>query len=710
MAYSAVSTPGGLTLPSGAAASERQVALLEFLLGSLDQVESARRVVDWLVENKVTRCAAVLLADHGNHQLVIIAERGLPGITDITVDLRQEQHPFVRALSAARPLHVSRDPQLRGILDDRVHASPLRAHQEGQGIGILLTGSGGGQVHQAITWAADRLSEQLYRIRSRETLAETQYGQERLLLFNIINAVSDPVLLTDLEGQVLIANNLAEKLLVAPDDASEGWRRAVALNSMLFSAALSASAIEDGGGRRELLLVDPLEGSDLVYELLSTPVRQKRQGTYVVSVLRDVTDLARAKVEIDESYRTLRLAQAKVREERHRLDLIIDSVADPILVTDADGGIVLLNAPAEKMFAPAHDGSDSGARRVRANGANLTSFVATLLASGTQDRYRGELTLTDPGSGTVVPFEAIAGTILADQGELMWVVTILHDLTEAIEKGKLYEQLKRASEELEGKVHEATAELAEQNELLRRQHIALEQASSLKSQFLANMSHEFRTPLNAILGYTHMTLQGVAGELSASQKRNLTRIDSNARHLLGLINDILDITRIEAGRMPLTLSSFALDDLVQEVLSEMEPIIARRPQLEVDVRIPRSVPRLKTDRQKVKQIVLNLLSNSLKFTEEGGIYIRASYDARTRMVSVTVRDTGIGIAAENQAQVFEDFRQLDSSPSRGHGGTGLGLSICRRLAQMLDGGITLESHMGTGSTFTLRIPVKPKRR
>ena len=710
MAYAAVSTTG-LTLPSGAAAADRQVALLEFLLGSLDQVESARRVVDWLVENGVTAKAAVLLADPANHQLVIIAERGLPGVTDLTVDLRQEQHPFVRALAAARPTTITRDPQLRRILDvERFHACPMRSHAEGLGLGILLTAADRGPVPHAVTWASDRLSEQLYRIRSRETLAETQYGQERMLLFNIINAVSDPVLLTDLEGQVLIANSLAEKLLVAPDDASDGWRRAVALNSMLFSAALSASAIEDGGGRRELLLVDPLEGSDLVYELLSTPVRQKRQGTYVVSVLRDVTDLARAKVEIDESYRTLRLAQAKVREERHRLDLIIDSVADPILVTDSDGGIVLMNAPAEKMFAPAHDGTDGAARRVRANGANLSSFVSTLLASGTQDRYRGELTLSDPGTGSVVPFEAIAGTILAEQGELMWVVTILHDLTEAIEKGKLYEQLKRASEELEGKVHEATAELAEQNELLRRQHIALEQASALKSQFLANMSHEFRTPLNAILGYTHMTLQGIAGELSTGQKRNLTRIDSNSRHLLGLINDILDITRIEAGRMPLTVTSFTLKDLIQEVLLEMEPIIARRPQLEVVVKVSAGMPTVKTDRQKVKQIVLNLLSNSLKFTEDGGIYIRSSYDARNKSVSVEVRDTGIGIALENQAQVFEDFSQLDSSPSRGHGGTGLGLSICRRLAQMLGGGITLESHMGHGSTFTLRIPVKPKRR
>ncbi|HEX6324679.1 MAG TPA: ATP-binding protein [Vicinamibacterales bacterium] len=710
MAQAAVSTAGRMP-PTAAAAAESRVALLEFLLGSLDQVESARRVVDWLVETRVAAKAAVLVADRANNQLVIVAERGLPGVTDLTVDLRQEQHPFIMALASPGPQYVSRDPQLRRILEvDRFHASPLRGHQDGQALGLLVTSADRGQIPPAAAWACERLGDQLYRIRSRETLAETQYGQERLLLFNIINAVSDPVLLTDLEGQVLIANNLAEKLLVAPDDASEGWRRAVALNSMLFSAALSASAIEDGGGRRELLLVDPLEGSDLVYELLSSPVRDQRQGTYVVSVLRDVTDLARAKVEIDESYRTLRLAQAKVREERHRLDLIIDSVADPILVTDPDGGIVLMNAPAEKMFAPAHDGTDAAARRVRANGANLTSFVATLLASGTQDRYRSELTLTDPGTGSVVPFEAIAGTILAEQGELMWVVTILHDLTEAIEKGKLYEQLKRASEELEVKVHEATAELAEQNELLRRQHIALEQASALKSQFLANMSHEFRTPLNAILGYTHMTLQGVAGEMSPGQKRNLTRIDSNARHLLGLINDILDITRIEAGRMPLNITRFEIKDLVHEVLLEMEPIIARRSQLEVVSKIPPSLPAVRSDRQKVKQVVLNLLSNALKFTEEGGVYIRASYDARTRSVLVVVRDTGIGIAREDQNQVFEDFRQLDSSPSRGHGGTGLGLSICRRLAQMLDGGITLESQMGKGSTFTLRLPVKPKRR
>ena len=209
----------------------------------------------------------------------------------------------------------------------------------------------------------------------------------------------------------------------------------------------------------------------------------------------------------------------------------------------------------------------------------------------------------------------------------MWVVTILHDLTEAIEKARLYEQLKQASVELERKVQEATAELAEQNELLRRQHIALEQASALKSQFLANMSHEFRTPLNAILGYTHMLLNNVTGQVTDPQRKSLTRIDSNARHLLALINDILDITRIEAGRMPLNATTFGLGELFDEVQSELEPII-KRSNLAVTAKVRGAVPPVRSDRQKVKQIVLNLLSNALKFTPAGSVTMTACYDAR----------------------------------------------------------------------------------
>jgi signal transduction histidine kinase len=332
-----------------------------------------------------------------------------------------------------------------------------------------------------------------------------------------------------------------------------------------------------------------------------------------------------------------------------------------------------------------------------------------VLTRGGEQRYRGEIQLTDPATGRHSPVEGLAGQILSEQGELVWVVTILHDLTEAVEKARLYEQLKEGAVELERKVQEATTELADQNELLRRQHIALEQASALKSQFLANMSHEFRTPLNAILGYTHMLLNGVTGAVAESQRKSLTRIDSNSRHLLALINDILDITRIEAGRMPLNLTSFQIPELIHEVMSELEPII-KRSNLVVRAKMRRTLPALKSDRQKVKQIVLNLLSNALKFTPSGSVTIGAGYDPESRMVEIAVIDTGVGIAIEDQAKVFEDFRQLDSSPARGYGGTGLGLSICRRLSHMLGGTIELHSAPGSGSSFTLRLPARLRRR
>jgi PAS domain S-box-containing protein len=691
---------------------EAKLGLAEFLLANTDVQASARRAVDWLASQVGVRQAAVALAEPSSRQFLIVAEHGIPGSTvvDFVLTSDDEGHPLIKAMSRREPTFFDGShTSFRSPLEGKFHAVPLRADEEAAAHGILLTSATGPELHPEIRWLTSILAKQMARLLSRHVLAETRFGQERMLLYSIINAVTDPILLTDVEGRLIIANNHAEKLFAAPEDASEGWRRAVALNNMLFSAALSTSAVSEMElARRELLLVDPLEGSDLLFELLSSRAKDERQGTYVVSVLRNVTDLARAKEEIEESYRTLRLAQGEVRDERHRLELIIDSVVDPILVTDPEGDIVLLNEPAERLFNAARL-DDEGERHVRANGAHLTTFVSNVLTRTGEQRYRGEIQLVEPQSGRPLPVEGVAGTILSEQGELMWVVTILHDLTEAAERVRLIEQLQLASELLERKVQEATAELAQQNELLRRQHMALEQASALKSQFLANMSHEFRTPLNAILGYTQMLLNGVSGPISDHQRKSLTRIDSNSRHLLALINDILDITRIEAGRMPLNLSSFAIPELLNEVMAELEPII-RRSSLKVTAKMPRNLQPLKSDRQKVKQVVLNLLSNALKFTPAGSVTISAAYDREKRWVSISVQDTGIGISAEDQARVFEDFSQLDTSPARGFGGTGLGLSICRRLAQMLGGTIGLVSVVNEGSTFTLTLPARLRRR
>jgi signal transduction histidine kinase len=222
------------------------------------------------------------------------------------------------------------------------------------------------------------------------------------------------------------------------------------------------------------------------------------------------------------------------------------------------------------------------------------------------------------------------------------------------------------------------------------------------------MSHEFRTPLNAILGYTSMLLQGVNGELAAPQKKNLGRVDSNAKHLLSIINDLLDISRIEAGKMPLHLEQFELPTLMGELLAEVEPLI-QTARLSTATQLASELPPLVSDRQKVKQIVLNLLTNAIKFTPQGAIRVSAGYDRARDEISLAVQDTGIGIAETDQRKIFEDFRQADDSVTRQYGGAGLGLSICRRLATMLEGRVTVDSKLGAGSTFTLYVPRQGRR-
>jgi PAS domain S-box-containing protein len=471
---------------------------------------------------------------------------------------------------------------------------------------------------------------------------------------------------------------------------------------MLFSASLFTAGEERTPSRRELLLVDPVDGRDLLFELLATPLDPGRPESGTVSVLRNVTDLHRAAEELEENYFRLRAAEAKTRAERDRLDLILNSVLDPILVTDPSGDIVLTNPPAERLFTGRDATTETAVRRVRGNDAVVTSFVSKLYA-GQSRRLRGELSLVDPGSGETVPVEALSTRVLSVHGEDTAVVTILHDLTEAKEKAALYEQVKRHSELLQERVREATAELAEQNELLRRQALELEQASAMKSQFLANVSHELRTPLNAIIGYGSLLQEGVVGPVSRKQQVKLERLQSNAQHLLAIINDLLDISRIEAGKMPLYVERFSLPELVAEVMAEVEPLIPTSG-LTVTHHVPGDVPAIVSDRQKVKQILINLLSNALKFTPSGSVSVRAEHDAATDRFVVAVADTGIGISAENQKTIFEAFGQSDSSTVRAHRGTGLGLSICRRLASLLRGEIVLESEPERGSTFTLLMP------
>ncbi|HEY7216735.1 MAG TPA: ATP-binding protein [Thermoanaerobaculia bacterium] len=690
--------------------SKAKLSLVEALLAEQEPRACVVLALRWLSRHAGVERAVCAMVDGENGRLTGATGMGLSlaAVDAFSLDLGDRTHPLIIALDGGEPV-AFRDsgqtlprPFETPLGNAPFHAIPLAGTGNAPGIGLLLVSGGDSPLIEDVQWAADLLANRLAALQyNRAQIDDRRHRRERSWLFSIINAVTDPILLTDADGRIMIANAGAERLLTTEEDQSEGRRRAVALNNMLFSATLFNSG--GGAASQELVLVDPSEGQELLFEVLRAPVRLRPGEPGHVSVLRNVTDLRRASEEIEENLRRLRLAEAATRAERDRLDLTLNSVFDPVLVTDPEGKIVRMNPPAERMFTvPPGSGGEEVERRVRINDAVFTSFVSNLYA-GQSQLWRGELNLLDPETGAPAPFEAFSGTVLSKQGEQTAAVTILHDLTEALEKAQLYEQVKHHSEELRERVREATAELAEQNELLRRQAFQLEQASAMKSQFLANVSHELRTPLNAIMGYTHLLLEGVSGEVSRAQRDKLARVDANARHLLAVINDLLDIARIESGKMPLQVDRVRLPELIDEVMSEVEPVIAGT-QLEVSRALSPDLPEIETDRQKVKQIVLNLLSNALKFTPQGAVAIRLDYDREADEIAVAVSDTGIGIAEENQKTIFEAFEQANSSYARRQGGTGLGLSICRRLAQLLDGRITLVSRLGEGSTFTLFLP------
>ncbi len=232
----------------------------------------------------------------------------------------------------------------------------------------------------------------------------------------------------------------------------------------------------------------------------------------------------------------------------------------------------------------------------------------------------------------------------------------------------------------------------------------LETASRHKSEFLANTSHELRTPLNAILGYTELVLDEIYGELPDKIREVLERVQSNGQHLLGLINDVLDLSKIEAGHLDLSIGEYSMKAVVQTVMSGTEALVAEK-HLTIRTAIADDLPTGEGDERRITQVLLNLVGNAIKFTESGEIAVDVA--ATDGAFQVAVADTGPGIALEDQRLVFEEFRQLDSSSTRTKGGTGLGLAISKRIVELHGGRIWVESEVGRGSTFRFTLPVRP---
>jgi signal transduction histidine kinase len=354
------------------------------------------------------------------------------------------------------------------------------------------------------------------------------------------------------------------------------------------------------------------------------------------------------------------------------LRALFDALPDPVRLADPRGRILFDNRRARELFTLDSGADEAIRRRVEANDFRFTSLLARGEAPPGEPR---ELVLHDPVSGAERVFEAALAPLDGDASLPAATVALLRDVTAP------------------------SARLA-------RQGAELERAYRHRSAFLASMSHELRTPINVITGYAALLRERIYGPLSERQDDALARMEGATAHLLELVNDVLDVAKIEAGRMPLHLCPVALDELVRQVAESMEPL-ARSSGLALSVDVPPDLPPLVSDPARLRQILLNLLSNAVKFTRSGGVSLvarRAGDDA----VEIVVSDTGIGIPPDELDRIFDDFRQVDQSSTREYEGTGLGLSIVRKLLGLLGGSIRVRSVPGEGSTFTITVPLRSR--
>jgi signal transduction histidine kinase len=252
-------------------------------------------------------------------------------------------------------------------------------------------------------------------------------------------------------------------------------------------------------------------------------------------------------------------------------------------------------------------------------------------------------------------------------------------------------------------LHRRESELAQMVDRLAILRDRADEASRAKSAFLANMSHELRTPLNALIGYSEMLFDGLYGSLPDRARDPVGRVQANARHLLGLINNVLDLSKIEANQFTLHMSDYSMSGIVESVVSTTESLTKAK-NLTVTTDVPQSLPRGYGDEQRLTQVLLNLMGNAIKFTDAGEIHVDAT--AANGELKVAVRDSGPGIPESHRHRIFEEFQQVDTSSTRQKGGSGLGLSIARRIVELHGGRMYLESVLGKGSTFGFIVPIR----
>lgn len=416
--------------------------------------------------------------------------------------------------------------------------------------------------------------------------------------------------------------------------------------------------------------------------------------------------------ELQRSKNELEVEQRRLVEAKEYLQNVLEDSPDIIITTDTEGNVVEFNKGAEEILGyKRREVMGTPADRLYPDKAERQRILKVIEEKGRITNYETRLKTRD---GREIDINLTLSQLRDGLGNIIGTVGISRDITEIKKKReellslnkKLQETalaLEAARADLEKKVEERTKELREANEMLLESNKKIKEADRLKSEFMANMSHELRTPLNAIIGFSELLLDGIDGNINDVQRTDLTHILESGQHLLGIINDILDLSKIEAGRMELVKEEVDLSGIIGGVVSVAKTLIKGK-DIKLTVQTEEGLPTITADGKKLKQIILNLISNAAKFTERGEISIKAGLTGGQNFL-ISVRDTGVGIREEDIPKVFEKFRQIDMSSTRNKGGTGLGMAITKRLVEMHGGTIWLESKVGVGTTFYVKLPI-----
>lgn len=527
----------------------------------------------------------------------------------------------------------------------------------------------GSLVHVNVSTKAvrDADGQVLYFLSSKKDVTQLKVQRDAKLLEarfrDLLESTPDAIVMVNVTGRIVLVNSQAERVFGYPRAELLGQAVEVLLPHRYRGAHLGHRSGFFGQPRTRTMGAGlelhglRKDGGEFPVEISLSPI-DTEEGTMVMSAIRDITDRKRA----DQKFKDL-----------------LEAAPDAMVIVNREGHIVLVNSQAVKLF---------GWSRDELLGQPIELLVPQRFSARHPDHRRNFFTEPRTRSmgaglelhglrkdGSEFPVEISLSPLETEEG--LFVSSAIRDVTER----KRIEQV------------------------LRDKNLELENAALVKDRFLASMSHELRTPLNAIIGFTGMLLMKLPGPLNAEQEKQLRIVETGAKHLLSLINDLLDVAKLSANKVTLNLEPVDCKTLIEEVSATLE-LEARRKGLAFAVHTPPVDVLLLTDRRALSQILINLVGNAIKFTQQGrvDVVLQDLQLPTGRAVQLRVRDTGPGIPLQEQPRLFEAFSRIESADRRHHEGSGLGLHLSRKLAEALGGTLGFDSTEGLGSTFTLQLP------